>query len=154
MQFFSSAKRTALFSTRPNHPQVLQKNCKFGCITHWLPNKQYIDPAAMNVMSTEVSWGDSFFLHLGKFSVWRLFCPGTCRSWVWASFQHQHWAERWEVPWPSWAPPGRAVLWETQQLQKHSQTQSPHFFLEGDEMMDKWSGNVSAQERGNRNILK
>lgn len=64
-------KRSALTSTQPIHPQMTQKNCRFGCITHWLLKKQqYTDPAATNIMSTEVSWGDSFFLHLGKFSVW------------------------------------------------------------------------------------
>lgn len=96
MQFFSSAKRTALISTQPDYPQMLQKNSKFGCITHWLPKKQqYTDPAATNITSTKASWGDSFFLHLGKTPrVWRLFCPGTCGSWVLALFQHQHWAER------------------------------------------------------------
>lgn len=73
MQFFSSSKKTALIFTQPNHPQMLQKNCRFGCITHWLPKKQqYTDPAATNITHTKVSWGDSFFPHLGKFSVWRL----------------------------------------------------------------------------------
>lgn len=119
MQFFSSAKRTALISTQPNYPQMLQKNCRFGCITHWLPKKQqYTVPAATNITSTKISWGDSFFHRLGRFSVWRLFCPGTCGSWVSALFQHQHWAERFTGP----AEPHQAG----QCCRRHTSSRSTH----------------------------